>query len=393
MPIETRNQLTRSKVKSIMTPGRYGDGQGLYLVVREGGSRYWQWRGTVLGKRREIGIGSAHRIALADARVIAAEWLEIARSGGNPAIVRDQDKRQSMTFADAATVVWEKNIRPEAKNPKHARQWFKTLEDYAFPIIGSRDVRGILQSDVLKVLEPIWLEKPETGRRVRQRMSVVFDWARTANFAEGVNPVVGVEHGLPKQGDKGRPKHYAALPYRELPDLMQQIRMVDGVGALALRFAILTAGRGGEVRNARWDEFDLEAGVWTVPADRMKSKRDHRVPLSDPALEVVREVKQIDPDLVFSSTKRGRPISDMTMSAVLRRLDVPVTVHGFRSTFRDWAEEMTGFEHRVKEAALAHTVRSRVEASYNRTDLLEKRRDLMGAWGRFAANEAAQEAD
>lgn len=380
MPKEVRNQLTYQKVTKIKEAGRYADGNGLYLVVSEYGARYWQWRGTVLGRRREIGIGSAFLISLADARTTAAEWRVIARSGGDPAQVRDKDKRQAMTFENAARKVHREHIEPTAKNPKHAKQWLGVLEAYAFPHIGSRDVRTISQADVLAVLSPIWLSKAETARRCRQRMSVVFDWARTADFAEGVNPVEGVERGLPKQD--GKAKHYAALPYAELPALMKSIEGVSGMGALALRFAILTAARGGEVRGARWNEIDFEARVWTVPAIRMKAKKDHRVPLTQAALDLLALVPKTD-DLIFASTKPGRPVSDMTLAAVLKRLGIDVTVHGFRSTFRDWAEEKTSFPHEVKETALAHTIRNAVEAAYRRTDLFEKRIDLMAQWAAF----------
>ena len=242
-------------------------------------------------------------------------------------------------------------------------------------------MHAIKQADILRILAPIWTEKPETARRVRQRLRTVMNWARTAGHYEGMNPVEGVEDGLPKQRAKVR--HFRALPYGELPELMRRIEDVDGMGALALRFTILTAARSGEVRGAMWSEIDTEARVWAIPADRMKAEVEHRVPLCDETLAALERVRGLSDGLVFPSRRAGRPISDMTLSAVLRRLKVPGTVHGMRSTFRDWCEEMTGFPHEVKEAALAHTVRNKVEAAYRRTDLFDKRRTLMDQWGRF----------
>jgi integrase len=332
-------------------------------------------------------MGSARLVSLAEAREIARTWRRIARDGGDPALVRDKGKLKSLTFDDAARRVWADQIEPHAKNPKHSAQWLRTLSNYAFPIIGARPVHTIAQSDILRVLAPIWTEKPETARRVRQRIRTVMDWARTAGHFEGVNPVEGVEKGLPKQ--RGRVQHHRALPYQKLPDLIRRIEAVEGMGALALRFVILTAARGGEARGALWSEIDGEARLWTVPAERMKAQRRHRVPLSNAALAVLEQVRGLSDGLIFPSTRPGRPLSDMTLSAVLKRLDVPVTVHGFRSTFRDWAEELTGFPREVKEAALAHTVKDATEAAYRRTDLFDKRCELMSQWARYCCQMSA----
>ncbi len=381
MPKEVRDALTAAKVRQEQRPGRYADGNGLYLHVSETGARWWVWRGTVHGKRRERGVGSARLVSLAEAREIARTWRRIAKAGGDPAEERDKGKRESLTFEDAARRVWSEQIAPNARNPKHRQQWINTLRDYAFPLIGSLPVHAIKQADILRVLAPIWTEKSETARRVRQRMRTVMNWARTAGHYEGMNPVEGVEDGLPKQ--RRRVKHFRALPYGDLPELMRRIEDVDGIGALALRFTILTAARSGEVRGAMWAEIDTEARVWTIPADRMKVDTEHRVPLCGEALAVLERVRGLSDGLVFPSRRAGRPISDMTLSAVHRRLKVDATVHGMRSTFRDWCEEMTGFPHEVKEAALAHAVRNKVERAYRRTDLFDKRRDLMDQWGRF----------
>jgi integrase len=372
-------------------PGKHADGGGLYLQVDNSGARRWVLRVTLHGRRREVGIGPFPLIGLAEAREQARELRRVARAGGDPIAHRDRDKRSSLTFEGAARQVHAEQIAPHARNPKHVAQWLNTLRDYAFPVIGSRPVHAVEQADILRVLAPIWTEKPETARRVRQRLRTVLDWAKTAGHRDGINPVEGVEKGLPKQREKGG--HFAALPWKELPDLMRRIEGVGGMGAVALRFAILTAARSWEVRGATWAEIDLERALWTIPADRMKNRREHRVPLSSEALAVLREARALArraEDLVFPSAKSGRPMSDMTLAAVLKRLKVPATVHGMRSTFRDWAEEATAFPHEVKEAALAHAVRNKTEAAYRRTDLFDKRRDMMEAWASFAGGAGAK---
>lgn len=378
------NRLTAVGVRKAKV-GRHADGNGLYLEVDPTGARRWLLRTIVHGRRRDIGLGSAQLVSLASAREEARRLRAITRRGGDPIAERDRDKRQSLTFSDAALKVHAEQVQPTARNPKHVQQWINTLETYAFPIIGVRPVHTVEQADILRILSPIWTEKPETARRVRQRLRTVLDWAAAAGHREGVNPVDGVEKGLARQ--RSRVRHHAALPWQELPHVMSEIAQVDGMGALALRFTILTAARSGEVRGALWDEIDLQAKVWKVPADRMKTQREHRVPLADEAiavLEIASSLNGRNGGLVFPSTRLRKPLSDMTLAAVLKRLKIPATVHGFRSTFRDWAEERTGFPHEVKEAALAHTVRSKVEAAYRRTDLFDKRRALMAQWAAFA---------
>jgi len=384
------NKLTAPAVKKMGT-GMHADGGGLYLVVDDTGARRWALRTTVHGRRREIGLGPVSLLPLKEAREQARALRKVARAGGDPIAERDKGKRVSLTFADAARKVHAEQIVPNAKNGKHVKQWLTTLETYAFPTLGSLPVHAVEQSDVLRVLGPIWTEKAETARRVRQRLRTVLDWARTAGHRQGVNPVEGVEKGLAKQKD--RTAHHAALPWRDLPDLMQRIEETEGMGSLALQFAILTAARSGEVRLATWAEIDLEAGVWTIAPDRMKAGREHRVPLSDATLAILEKVRPLAANsgsLLFPSKRAAKPLSDMTLAAVLKRLGASVTVHGMRSTFRDWTEEMTSYPHEVKEAALAHAIKNKVEAAYRRTDLFEKRIDMMDAWASYAVGAGAK---
>jgi len=385
MPKEVFNALTPTGVRQKKVPGRYADGAGLYLVVSETGARWWQWRGTVHGRRREIGMGSARLVSLAEAREIARSWRRIARAGGDPAVERDKDKRESLTFEAAARRVWAEQIEPPGRNEKYTKQWLSSLEAHAFPLIGSRPVHAVTQADILRVLAPIWTEKLQTARLVRQRMRTVLNWARTAGHFEGMNPVEGVEDGLPKQ--RHRVRHLKALPYQELPDLMRCLASVEGVAGLALQFLILTAARSGEVRAMTWGEVDLDSAVWTVPGERMKAGLPHRVPLSDAAVAVVNTVQGLDSQLVFPGQKRGQPMHDMTIAAPLKRLNVPATVHGMRSSFRDWAAESTNIPREIAELCLAHEVGSAVERAYRRSDLFKKRRDLMQSWARFCLSD------
>ena len=376
-------RLSPAAVRSL-GPGRHADGNGLYLEVDASGARRWFLRTMVHGRRRDVGIGPTPLIGLADARDTAARLRKAARDGFDPVEERDRHKRKSPTFEEAARHVFATHMLPATRSPRGMQQWLGRLEHHAFPLIGARHVHTITQADLLGVLAPIWIDKPETARRVRQRIKVILDWARTAGHCSGVNPVEGIEAGLPRQRD--RVEHRAALPWREMPGLWPRIVATEGMGALALRFAILTAARSGEARMASWDEIDVETRVWTIPAARMKAEREHRVPLSDAAIEVLAEARADagrTEALVFPSARASRPLSDMTLAAVLKRLSVPVTVHGFRSTFRDWAEEAATARHEVKEMALAHVVASKVEAAYRRGDLLDERRPLMEAWAGF----------
>jgi integrase len=380
VPRKLSDQLTAVHVRQIRRSGRYADGNGLYLVVSETGARWWQWRGTVQGRRRELGIGSVSYVSLKDARERARQWAGIAHDGGDPVAVRDRQKRALLGFEEAARRCWSERIDGKMRSAKHAADWLSAVERYAFPLIARKPIAGITCADVKSVLAPIWTEKAETARRVRQRLRTIFDWARASGYREDANPVEGVTDALPRQLD--RRQHFAALPWKDMLALWPRLVGSPGMGALALRFAILTAARSGEVRGARWAEIDIDARCWTIPGERMKAGAEHRVPLSPAAIAILEEVRELGGDLVFPAP-RGGQLSDMTLTAVLRRLAVPVTAHGFRSCFRDWAEDRTAYGHEIKEAALAHAVKNRTEAAYRRSDLFERRRALMADWAAF----------
>lgn len=381
-----KRPLTAVAVKYIKAPGRYWDGNGLYLVVDESGARRWLLRIYVQGRRRDIGLGSARLVPLVTARDIAIEMRRVARDGGDPLAERRKRRRIAPTFKEAATQVHSETVA-SWKNARHSASWLSSLEAYAFPVFGNRPIDQIATSDVLKVLLPIWLTKSETARRVRQRLRTVFDWSRVAYSLNCANPVDGVERALPKQSD--RKQHLAALPYAEVPSFMTRLRQRSPAEPtiLAFEFLVLTACRTSEVLLAAWDEIDFEAAIWTIPAMRMKANELHVVPLCPRALQILAAAKKLagkDP-LVFVSRAREQPLSNMVFLMTLRRMELAVTAHGFRSSFRDWAAEETDFPNFVVEKALAHAIDNKVEAAYRRGDLLKKRRELMDAWSAFCA--------
>jgi len=376
--------LTAVQVRSLKEPGRYADGHGLYLVVERSGSKRWLLRIVVQGHRRDIGLGGAGLTSLAEAREKALAYRKLARDGGDPLAERRKARATVPTFAEAAEQVHEEH-KASWENAKHAAQWIQTLRTYAIPHIGTRRVDQIETPDVLRVLSPIWLKKMETARRVRQRIGTVFDWAKAAGHRSGDNPVEGVAKGLPKQGE--REEHHAALPYAEVPAFITDLRAGErgAVARLAFEFLILTAARTSEVLGARWVEIDEAEALWIVPAPRMKKRREHRVPLSSRALAILSEVKLLagDSTLIFPGRSGTKPLSNMVFEMTLRRKQLPITTHGFRSSFRDWASETTSFPREVAEMALAHVVENRVEAAYRRGDLLAKRREMMEQWAAF----------
>ena len=381
--------LTALQVKSFKAPGRYTDGNGLYLVVEKTGSKRWMLRTVVQGKRRDIGLGGVTLVSLAEAREKALTYRKSAREGGDPVAERKQVAKVVPTFAEAVERVHGEH-KASWKNGKHAAQWRNTLQSYALPHIGDRRVDQVDTPDVLRVLAPIWMVKQETARRVRQRLGTVFDWAKAAGFRTGDNPIEGVEKGLPRQGE--RDSHHAALPYAEVPGFVSQLRTSNQgeVAKLAFEFLILTAARTGEVIGAEWREVDVPNALWTMPAQRMKAGREHRVPISARALAILARVRELAPDsLLLFPGRVGKPLSNMAFLMALRRMKVPITAHGFRSSFRDWAAEETSLPHEVAEMALAHAIESRVEAAYRRGDLLTKRRELMDLWADFVNRASA----
>ena len=378
--------LSAVHVRQLKTAGRYADGNGLYLVVDPSGAKRWVLRTVVKSKRRDIGLGGVSLVSLSEAREKATQYRKIARDGGDPLAEKRKARLLVPTFSAAAEQVFEEH-KGSWRNGKHAAQWITTLRTYVFPIQGNRAVDQIEAPDILRVLGPIWLTKPETARRVRQRIGTVLDWAKVAGYRIGENPVHGVSKGLPKQG--ARDDHHAALPYSEVPGFVEALCRADvseGV-RLAFEFLILTASRTNEMLGMKWEEVDEIGQVWTVPAERMKAKRVHRVPLSSRCVEILDRAKQIcaQSPFVFPGRSGDKPLSNMVFLMALRRMSLDVTAHGFRSSFRDWAAEQTNFPREVCEMALAHTVENRVEAAYRRGDLFEKRRDLMSCWSQFAA--------
>lgn len=389
-------ELSALEVKRLVAPGFHSVGgvAGLALYVKPSGTRSWVLRVVIGAKRRDIGLGAYPEVTLADARDTARKMKQQIRDGIDPVEHRRElasrllaAQTVGMTF-DECAAAYIKAHRDGWKSPKHAAQWGSTLRLYASPVIGAMLARHVETPHVLRILEPIWSEKTETATRLRARIELVLDWATVRKERDGLNPARWRGHLdklLPKPSKVADRGHHAALPWHQIGAFMAYLAEIDGMGAAALRFAILTAARSGEVRGATWSEIDIEARTWTVPAERMKAGREHRVPLSDAALALLAGLpRYVDNPLVFPGSK-GRQISDMTLSAVVRRLDVPVTVHGFRSTFRDWAAESTAYPGDVVEMALAHTISNKVEAAYRRGDLFEKRRQLMQAWADYCA--------
>ncbi|WP_244710984.1 tyrosine-type recombinase/integrase [Rhizobium cremeum] len=378
--------LTALKVKNLSDPGRYSDGNGLYLVVDPSGAKRWLLRTVIQGKRTDIGLGGLSLVSLAEARESALSYRRVARQGGDPLAEKRAKTRVVPTFKVAAETVHAEH-KATWKNEKHAQQWINTLTQYAFPQIGNLTVDRLETPDVLRVLAPIWLTKPETARRVRQRIGSVLDWAKAAGYRAGDNPVEGVTRGLPKQAAKE--DHHAAMPYKDVPTFISALKKSNSSlpARLAFEFLILTASRTSEVLQARWSEINTAEGFWTIPATRMKAKREHRVPLSPRAKDILAEARQVagTSEFLFPGRTIEKPMSNMVFLKILERMEVKVTAHGFRSSFRDWAAETTSYPRELAEMALAHTIENKVEAAYRRGDLLERRRELMMDWASYVA--------
>lgn len=381
--------LNSTQVKALREPGRYPAGEGLIVNVAAGGSRSWLLRVQHNGRRRDFGLGSLRDVTLAEARDLAREYRRKLRCGLDPAAERKAAEERVPTFKQAALAVHCEH-KPGWKNGKHGAQWLSTLESYAFPHFGELPVSDLNSGHVRDALAEIWLTKPETARRVRQRIGTVLDYAHGKRWRDHPFSMGAVNKSLPRQPRKtGR---FEAMPFHEVPAFCQELKARESMGRLALQALILTAARSGEIRLARWHELDLDAGIWAVPAERMKAGRAHTVPLSPEALAVFKraaELRQGGTDLVFPGMKRDRPLSDMTLLKVLRDMGLPATVHGFRSAFRDWVAEETSFAGEVAEAALAHAIPNKVEAAYRRTDYFEKRRTLMVTWGSYCSGTVA----
>jgi integrase len=379
-------QLSATKIKTLTEPGRYIDGEGLMMEIAPGGSRSWKLRVRVDGKRRDFGLGSLSIVTLTEAREKAREYRRLIAQGIDPVAEKKKEKIVIPTFRAAAEQVHEEN-KASWKNGKHQTQWITTLETYAHPFIGDRLVNDIEGPQVRKALLPIWLSKPETARRVRQRIGAVLDWAYVNGFRDSEAPMRSLSKGLPRQpkGDG----HFAAMPYTEIPAFIAKLRERSSVGRVAMEVLILTAARSGEIRGANWSEFDLVKAMWSIPASRMKMGRPHFVPLAPQVLEALERAKAFSApctDLVFPGMKLKTPMSDMTLLKILRDMEAGVTVHGFRSTFRDWVADKTDYPGEVAEAALAHANTNKVEAAYRRTDFLEKRKSLMADWAVYCSD-------
>lgn len=380
-------KLTALQTKNAK-PGRHADGNGLYLLVSPAGSKSWVLRIQVDGRRRDFGLGALKEVSLAEAREKAQEWRKLAKEGHNPSAEARRQKASQTTFEDAARTFYEER-KGSWKSAKHGQQWINTLEAYAFPALGKLSVDRIDADDIAQVLLPIWQSKAETARRVRQRIGSVLDYSKAKGWRQTEAPMRAV-NTLLRGIRQPKAKSFAAMPYKDVPAFMARLGQGSAtLGRLALQFLILTAARSGEVRGAVWGEIDEDRRLWTIPANRMKMDQEHQVPLTEVALAILRQAKAhslLRPgDLVFPG-QRHRPLSDMTLGKVLKSNGGEgFTVHGFRSSFRDWAAE-EGYSNDWAEAALAHTVTNRVEAAYRRTKFLRQREDLMANWAIFCTS-------
>lgn len=388
-----KHKLSDAKVRAASKAGKLGDGDGLWLNVTASGTKSWLFIYARQGRRRDMGLGAfgsgTGQVSLSQARIKADEARAIIGTGGDP-FTEMAERKAKPIRKSFATVAEEYLATKEGawRNDKHHDQWVMTLGDAYCAELRKLMVDEITSDDVLAILEPIWMTKHETASRLRGRIERVLDYARVKRLRAGDNPARWkghLEHSLQRPGKKLSRGHHAALPYAEAQAFMSDLRGATGVGARALEFLVHTAGRTTEVTGARWDEFQLDEAVWTVPAERMKANREHRVPLTPQALAIVRTMQERSlNEFVFPGAKVKRPISNMTMTKVLRAMKRDgITVHGFRSTFRDWAAEETSFPENLAEAALAHIVGDETERAYRRGDVLAKRRKMMTAWSRF----------
>jgi integrase len=400
----TVQKLTALAVAKTRKPGYYSDGGGLYLQVSKSGTKSWIFRYSRARKERQMGLGSLHTVALAQAREYALECRSKLLAGEDPLEIRKAEQlRDALTRAHTITFdhcaqQYIASHRSGWKNAKHAAQWESTIAMYASPTIGALPVASIETALVMKVLQPIWQQKTETASRLRGRIESILDWATVSRYRVGENPARWRGHLQNLLADPTKLKrvvHHPALPWEEVDKFMKELRERDGIAARAVEFGILTAARSGEIRGTRWSEIDLKEAIWTVPAARMKAGREHRVPLSTSALSLLKAMPRLG-DIVFAGRRHESELSDMSLTAVLRRMGRgDITMHGFRSTFRDWCAESVGntFSREICEHALAHSLLDKVEAAYRRGDLLDKRKLLMQAWAEHCSTGATSTTD
>ncbi|MCG7969973.1 MAG: tyrosine-type recombinase/integrase [Candidatus Thiodiazotropha taylori] len=386
------HKLSPAKVKNA-GPGKYDDGGGLKLVVSNAGAKKWVLRFTINGKRREMGLGSYPDTKLGDVRNDASDYRKLVTKGVDPIEARRTEQVVIPTFTTCAARFIRAHRR-SWKNAKHARQWVSTLKTYARPKIGTQKVDVISTEDILKILQPIWTTKTETAKRLQGRIENILDFAAAHKYRDHLNPARWRGHLdklLAKPSRLKKVYHHPAMPYSDVPDFMMELTANSSNSALALQLLILTATRTSEVLLAKWDETDLEKGVWTIPADRMKAGREHRVPLSDSALKILVALPRLKGNpYLFPGSRHGRPLSNMALLQLMRGMGYGVNgyrgnyvPHGFRSSFRDWSGEVSSFPRDIAEMALAHTIGNKVEAAYRRGDLFNKRRLMMNEWSEF----------
>lgn len=384
------HKLSDRACKTTQSSGMLGDGGGLYLSIKPSGSRSWCYIWKKDGKRREMGLGPYPAITLAKARDLATECRRIVAEGRNP--IEERRRKSVPTFGECAELLIS-SMEGQWRNKKHRWQWRQTINSHAASLLSKR-VSEIETDDVLAVLTPIWTEKSETASRLRGRIERVLDFAKAHGWRSGENPALWRGHlkNILPARTKLSQGHLPAMPYTDVPEFLTRLHELEATSARALEFLILTAARSGEVREATWDEFDLDAGIWTVPASRMKAGKEHRVPLSDRALKIVREQKPIQASrYVFPGQRVDRPMSNMAYMMLMRRLKLGhYTVHGFRSAFRDWAGDETHFPRDIAEQALAHQIGNETERAYRRADALEKRREMMTAWADHCVSSTAR---
>ncbi len=390
--------LTVSRVKG---KGLYPDGGNLYLQVGSTGAKSWIFRYMINGTARTMGLGALHAVSLADARDKAGECRKLLSSDIDPLKSRKEDQARKklaaargMTFKQCAEAYIEAH-KAGWRNDKHIWQWENSLSRFAYPTLGNLPVQDIDVALVMKVLEPIWKEKTETASRLRGRIESILDWATVREYRQGDNPARWrgkLDNLLPRPSKVQKVQHHPALPYADMNEFMEAVGKETGLAARALELVILTATRTSEVIGAQWKEFDLKQKLWTIPANRIKAGREHRIPLSDAALAILKKLEKVKiGDYVFPGGRKGKPLSNMALLVLLRRMEwTDITVHGFRSSFRDWAAEQTNFPREIAEEALAHILTNRVEAAYRRSDLFDKRRQMMVAWARYCATPSAK---